>query len=203
MTPCGIACRNYRVGANGVTLQPGPSSHPSVRLIAMRTTTASISALFALLGAALAGCFGTEVPPHTPEKSPLADAPPAKPTADATKRQDAPGERKGKFDKEQVGRVLMRATRTAGECAKIHTEGPFGELTVKLTLSSTKGKVSDAVLPAPFAGTDIGKCIEKAFESEIIPTWGGDDEHMDAPLVLKKPEAEAPADGKDPKAKGK
>lgn len=167
----------------------------------MRSSTAlSLSLFLALLGATLTGCYGTEVPPQQPTKNPLDDAPPPAPTVDASKIEDKPGERKAPFDKEQVDRVLMRASRTAGECAKIHTEGPFGDISVKLTLASV-GKITAVEQPSEFGGTPIGKCIEKAFIAEIIPNWDGADEHTEVKVSLKKPEApEAP---KDEKAKPK
>jgi hypothetical protein len=142
----------------------------------------------------VAACGSSQPQPSEPTTT-ITPAP--KPTTDALKVEDRPGERKNKFDREEVQAIVQRAVRTANQCPKIHTEGPFGDLTVALELSSTRGRVSDAKLPAPFDGTAIGKCIEKAFEAEIIPNWEGPDEHMEAKLSLKKPEAPAEDKGGD------
>lgn len=139
------------------------------------------------------GCFGTEVPPDKPAESPLSGttAPTSKPE-NASNREDKPGERKAStFDKQQTQVSVNRGARQAAECAKIHKEGPFGELSVTLVIAN-KGKIEDAQLPPPFADTAIGKCVEKAFEHEIIPPWDGPAERLSATVTLKKPTDAAP-----------
>ena len=162
----------------------------------------------ALLGVALAGasisalgaCYGTEIPPQRSQDEPIPTAPP--PTSDATKIEDKAGERKNaSYDKTQTQVSVNRAIRQANECAKIHAEGPFGELPLTLIISS-KGKIHDAQLPPPFDGTPIGVCVEKAFEHEMVPPWDGPDEKLDATVSLKKPAATAPPPP-DPKGKKK
>lgn len=146
-------------------------------------------ALTALLVAStsLAACYGTEIPPQKPAEDPLSGAKPAKKPEDATKREDRPGERKAStFDKQQTQISVNRGARQAAECAKIHTEGPFGDFKAALTIGS-KGKIDDAVVPPPFAGTAIGKCVETAFEHEMVPPWEGPDEKLDVDVSLKKP----------------
>lgn len=139
------------------------------------------------------GCFGTEVPPDKPAESPLSGttAPTSKPE-NASNREDKPGERKAStFDKQQTQVSVNRGARQAAECAKIHKEGPFGELSVTLVIAN-KGKIEDAQLPPPFADTAIGKCVEKAFEHEVIPPWDGPAERLSATVTLKKPTDTAP-----------
>lgn len=146
-------------------------------------------ALTALLvgSTSLLACYGTEVPAQKPAEDPLSGAKPVQKTDDATKREDRPGERKAStFDKPQTQISVNRGARQAAECAKIHAEGPFGDFKATVMISS-KGKIDDAVLPAPFAGTAIGKCVEKAFEHEMVPPWEGPDEKLEADVSLKKP----------------
>lgn len=143
---------------------------------------------------AAAGCFGTEVPPDKPVENPLSGTTPGGPREDVTKREDKAHERvPAKFDRQQTQVSIARGARQAAECAKIHTTGPFGDVSVKLVIDNV-GKISDAVIPAPFEGTPMGKCVEMAFEHEYIPPWDGPDETMEATVSLKKPDAAAPAD---------
>lgn len=157
-------------------------------------------AVILVCGAAALGCYGTEIPPQKPADDPMAGTKPVKKTEDATKREDKPNERmSGSFDKAQTQVSINRGARQAGECAKIHTEGPFGDFTAKVIIDPS-GKVKDAQLPAPFDGTPIGKCVETAFEHEVIPPWNGKEETLEGKVSLKKPDAPAPA-ASDPKKK--
>ncbi len=139
------------------------------------------------LSTSLAACYGTEIPPQSAADDPLSGAKPVKKPDDATKREDRPGERKAStFDKQQTMVSVHRGARQASECAKIHADGPFGDVKVSLTIGS-KGKIDDASVPPPFAGTAIGKCVETAFEHEMVPPWEGPDEKLDADVSLQKP----------------
>lgn len=155
--------------------------------------------LWAAGGVALAaaGCFGTEIPPQKPEENPLANLPPPRPTADATKVEDQPNARKASApDEKLTGDALARAMRTALQCPQIHTEGPFGDYSLTVVLVET-GKVGEARLPAEIADKPIGKCVKKAYESEIIPPWQGTPINRTVQLSLKKPDA-APAGSAKP-----
>ena len=146
-----------------------------------------------------AACFGTEVPPQKPTADPMAGAKPVGKQEDVSKREDKANARMaGSFDKVQTQVSINRGARQATECAKIHTEGPFGTFTMKVIIDPS-GKVKDAQPPAPFAGTPIGKCVESAFEHELIPPWDGKDETLESTVTLKKPDGPPPAT--DPKKK--
>ena len=154
------------------------------------------ASLWVAVAAALAGagCFGTEVPPDKPVESPLSGTTPGAPKEDVTKREDKAHERvPSKFDRQQTQVSVNRGARQAAECAKLHADGPFGEVAVKLKIDNV-GKIEDAILPPPFDGTPIGKCVEMAFEHEYIPPWDGPDEVMDVQVMLKKPDAPPPPD---------
>lgn len=151
------------------------------------------------LVALLSGCFGTEVPPDKPTDHPLAGTTAPTKVDDASKREDKAGERMpSTFDKQQTQVSVNRGARQAAECAKIHSEGPFGEAAVVLIIDN-KGKIEDAQLSPPFAGTPLGKCVEQAFEHESVPPWDGPDEKLNATVTLKKPDAPPPPP--DPKKK--
>ena len=140
-----------------------------------------------LVSCGLAACYGTEIPPQKPDENPMSGAKPVPKPEDVTKREDKPGERKAStFDKQQTQVSINRGARQAAECAKIHAEGPFGDFKATVLISN-KGKVHDAIVPAPFAGTAIGNCVEKAFEHELVPPWDGPDEKLEADVSLKKP----------------
>lgn len=145
----------------------------------------SLSSLL-LASCALVACYGTEIPPQKQDENPMSGAKPVVKTEDASKREDKPGERKAStFDKQQTQVSVNRGARQAAECAKIHAEGPFGDFKATVMISN-KGKIDDAIVPPPFAGTAIGKCVEKAFEHEMVPPWEGPDEKLEADVSLKK-----------------
>lgn len=149
----------------------------------------------------LVGCFGTEIPPQKPAEDPMANAPPPKPTVDATKIEDQPNARKpSKFDEKLTHDVINRATRQATNCPQIHAEGPFGEFSLTLVLSE-KGKIADVRLPAELADKPIGKCIQKSYSVESFPPWEGSPINETVKINLKKTEVEAPKNDKNPKKK--
>lgn len=140
----------------------------------------------------LLGCFGTEVPSRKPPEDPLAGMPPPKPTTDATLIQDKPNERKPSKPDDKLNReVINRATRQAGNCPQINTEGPFGEFTIVVVLSE-KGKVADVRLPPELVDKPIGKCVQKAYIVESFPPWEGTPINESVKVELKKPEEPAP-----------
>lgn len=130
----------------------------------------------------LGGCFGTEIPPQKPAENPLANldkeaSKPVDPGAGSTRAQ--------KTDAEGNKVAIDRAVRQSVECGKIHTEGPHGEIVVRMTLGSN-GKISNVVIPSSHDDKPIGKCIRQAFEHEVIPTWQGADATGEAKVTLKK-----------------
>lgn len=151
----------------------------------MRKGTTSGLGVVTALGALslfLAGCFGTEIPPQTPAENPLANmdknAPkPVDPGAGSTRAQ--------KTDAEGNKIAIDRAVRQSVECGKIHTEGPHGEIVVRMTLTSA-GKITNVIIPSSHDDKAIGKCIRQAFEHEVIPTWQGSDASGEAKVTLKK-----------------
>lgn len=161
---------------------PG-GAHTSAPSMGMaRRVGGTLLALTGLVGPV--GCFGTEVPPQKPAENPLAGmetdpkaSKPIDPGAGST-RAKAP-------DAEGNQVAIARAVRQSKECAKIHMEGPFGEISVHMTLTS-KGRITNVQLPPSHDDKPIGKCVRQAFEHELIPTWDGADSSADAKVTLTK-----------------
>lgn len=147
-------------------------------------TTGSLGGITALgaLSVVLVACFGTEVPPQKPAENPLAGidkeaSKPVDPGAGSTRAQ--------KTDAEGNKIAIDRAVRQSVECGKIHTEGPHGDIVVKMTLMAN-GKIANVIIPSSHDDKPIGKCIRQAFEHEVIPTWQGADTTGEAKVTLKK-----------------
>ena len=81
------------------------------------------------------------------------------------------------FDPAAAASALTKAAETALSCKK--PGGPTGAVTVKLTFASN-GIPSTVVVPAPFSGTPVGDCVEKAFRAAKIPAFDG------APVAAQK-----------------
>lgn len=106
------------------------------------------------------------------------------------------------YDKEQTDVVLARAARQVKQnCGATKDEsgaatGPWGKVTVKVTLGRN-GHSRGTVVPAPYDGKPVGRCIAQAFSNLTIPPWAGEDTDVDWEVELVKPE------GTTPPAKGK
>jgi hypothetical protein len=150
----------------------------------MRTTT------WILCGVALSAmsaCYSPSVPPTSPTKNPLDDAPPADTSATAASTAAGPNDveaKKGKFDEGMARVELARATKNAHSCiAMAAKDDPRGDTTVTVTFSGV-GKSTKATIPAPYDGTEIGKCATRAFVGIIIPPFEGDDVNLDYAVDL-------------------
>jgi hypothetical protein len=104
---------------------------------------------------------------------------------------------KNAYDKEATDVVLRRAARQAeANCGFAKDEagvaaGPWGKLTVKLTLGHN-GRLRTVTVPASYDGKPAGKCIEKAYTGLIFPTWEGADLDLDWDLDIAKPAPATP-----------
>jgi hypothetical protein len=81
------------------------------------------------------------------------------------------------FDPAAAASALTKAAESALSCKR--PGGPTGSVTVKLTFASN-GIPSTVVIPAPFAGTPVGECVEKSFRAAKIPAFDG------APVAAQK-----------------
>jgi hypothetical protein len=102
-----------------------------------------------------------------------------------------PPEAGGKLNKEQEDQmlvVLKRGGDKAARCPEV-ADGPTGEGEVQVLFDGQKGRVTDAVVGAPFAGTPIESCIKRAFIGEIVLPFAG--EPKSVPYTVKLPDKKA------------
>ena len=156
------------------------------------------------LAAALAGCSGK--PPKQAgdennfEQTPTAttaasEAPPARghppPTA---------GEHKtGRNQQQQAHKMITQKPRgeKASKCAEVVPDAPGGEGEVKVLFDGKKGRVTEATVGPPFAGTPVEACIKRAFVGEIVLPFDGDPKEV--PYSVKLPEKKGAAPDKKKK----
>lgn len=105
-------------------------------------------------------------------------------------KDDPLAAKKDEFDEKSAQVVIERGKRKAINCSEVVPEGPRGEAEVQVVFDGAKGRVVDATVGAPFEGTDIGKCVARAFIGEIVPPFDGENKTMtvkvDVPKADKK-----------------
>ncbi len=99
------------------------------------------------------------------------------------------------YDKEGTEIVLNRAARQVqGNCGLAKGEdgkatGPWGKTTVTITLGHNgHTRPGSVTIAEPFAGTPAGNCAVKAFSNLTFAPWTGQDETLEWPVELVKPE---------------
>ena len=107
-------------------------------------------------------------PPATVETAPTADT---SPVAVLPPSDEPP------FDRGAAAQGLGRASSMLLTCRQLG--GPTGSGHVRVSFAPS-GHVTRADVDAPFAGTPVGKCIEKAFEGVQVPLFSG------APVIVGK-----------------
>ncbi len=117
------------------------------------------------------------------------------PTHTAAPPPEAPPpatEDKVPYDKEAVLIALRRAARgVKANCGAATDEdgkatGPWGKATVTVKLGHN-GHSKGAVVPAPYDGKPVGKCIAQAFAIVIFPPFPGSDATIDIPVEVVQP----------------
>ncbi len=74
------------------------------------------------------------------------------------------------FATTQASQALDRAASLVQSCSR--PEGPRGAGKVEVRFHRT-GAVKSVELSPPFAGTDVGRCVQKAFHELTVPPYGG------------------------------
>lgn len=74
------------------------------------------------------------------------------------------------FATTQASQALDRAASLVQSCSR--PEGPRGSGKVEVRFHRT-GAVKSVELSPPFAGTDVGRCVQKAFLELTVPPYGG------------------------------
>jgi len=73
----------------------------------------------------------------------------------------------------QIKVALRRGGEKAAQCNKVTNSNVVGEGDVDVTVDGKIGKVIDAKVGAPFAGTTVEACIKRAFIDEYALTFEG------------------------------
>ena len=131
---------------------------------------------------------------NTRPKNPLDDAPPVEHGSHLDPTVPVPAaDRPAPFDAEQARVALARAAKNAATCVDVAgPDQPSGKPSVSVTFASNGHSVRAAV-PAPFVGTQIGSCVERAFVGIIVPHFEGDEVTVEQVVDLVPKAAPAPS----------
>lgn len=75
--------------------------------------------------------------------------------------------------REQIKVALSRGDRKAKSCIDVEPETPKGEGEVRVVFDGKKGKSTDAIVGAPWAGTKSEACIKNSYKNEVIVPFSG------------------------------
>lgn len=97
------------------------------------------------------------------------------------------------FNEEQTKQIeiaLRRGQTKASNCSTVVPDAPSGEGEVELTLDGKIGKITEATVGAPFAGSPVETCIKRSFIGEYILPFEGDQKVIKykVKLAAKAPE---------------
>lgn len=70
--------------------------------------------------------------------------------------------------KKKIDIALKRGAQKAARCPEAIGVVFSGEGEVKVVFNGSMGKISDAILGAPFAGSPVANCIRRAFIGEYV-----------------------------------
>jgi len=99
------------------------------------------------------------------------------------------------FNEEQTKQIeiaLRRGQTKAANCTTVVPDAPTGEGEVELTLDGKIGKITDASVGAPFAGSPVETCIKRSFVGEYILPFDGDQKVIKYKVKLAAKAAETP-----------
>lgn len=85
------------------------------------------------------------------------------------------------FATAQAGQALDRAAVLAQSCSR--PEGPRGPGRVEVRFHRT-GAVKSVELFSPFIGTDVGRCVQKAFNEITVSPYGGTEVIVAKPFTV-------------------
>ncbi len=112
-------------------------------------------------------------------------------------------EKRKEFDERQADLEMKRATRSATTCGGVVSGGPRGTAEVTVVFGNN-GLVKEASLAPPFADTDVGGCVLRAYKAVIVPAFVGPEKTMPWKVeVTGEPPAEATDKTKTDKSKKK
>lgn len=94
----------------------------------------------------------------------------------------------GGFDEKHANLEFKQATLSAETCPEVAVadkKPPHGSTSVTVTFDRN-GLVSDATIPPPFEGTQLGACVLNAFKRINVPPYRGDIHVITWDLKLRK-----------------
>ncbi|UQA62299.1 hypothetical protein [Polyangium aurulentum] len=100
------------------------------------------------------------------------------------------------FNEEQTKQIeiaLRRGQTKASNCSTVVPDAPSGEGEVELTLDGKIGKITEASVGAPFAGSPVETCIKRSFIGEYILPFEGDQKVIKYKVKLAAKAPETPA----------
>ncbi len=100
--------------------------------------------------------------------------------------------------KDQIKVALRRGGEKASQCNKAANANVAGEGEIQVVVDGKAGKVVDAVVGTPFAGTAVENCIKRAFVGEYALTFEG---QLTIPYTVKLAPNPSATPTKDPKKK--
>jgi hypothetical protein len=115
------------------------------------------------------------------EQMALADQQVAEEAEDSARFEEAEAEseKEERFDEASATHELKRATLNAQDCPNVYEKDLLGDYqpgTAELTIVfGGDGSVKEANLKAPYDGTTVGKCVQRAFLSVHVKTFVGPD----------------------------
>jgi len=147
-----------------------------------RRSARSLSLAFAL-GLSLAACGGEKKDTEVPSNDPKPDS-----TGSPKDPPPPPPEKKTGVDalsadqKKQLEIALKRGGEGSAHCPEVVEGTKSGEADVKVTYDGSSGRVSEVVVPPPWAGTPAESCIKKAFSKEVVMPFEG---KLEVPYTIK------------------
>jgi hypothetical protein len=119
-------------------------------------------------------------------------------SSDSPTTQAPPGmEGLDEDQKAQFKVALRRGTTKAAQCPGVVKNAPLGKGDVQVVFDGKKGRVDDALVGSPWAGTEVEGCIKRSFIGEIVLPFDGPNRTLSQEVELKAGAAPAA----DPKKK--
>jgi hypothetical protein len=137
------------------------------------------------LGLSLAACGGGEkkdadVPGNDPKPDSTGGAPKDPPPPPPEKKTGV--DALSADQKKQLEIALKRGGEGSAHCPDVVEGTKSGEGDVKVTYDGSSGRVSEVVVPPPWAGTPAESCIKKAFSKEVVMPFEG---KLEVPYTIK------------------
>src|SRR5262245_28390436 len=86
-----------------------------------------------------------------------------------------PEARPSRDQRVQIEIAVRRGRAKAENCPRaVGVDAPFAEVAVTVVADGAKGRLTDATVGEPAAGTALESCIRRSFLGEIIPPFEGE-----------------------------